>query len=198
MHEMCLMDELVPSIGTSVPSPSLLAVVISQSDSILQSVSKHFCDIHDKSSSSDKDFNIDFDNPFDFRDESDIISKTHLLSISDDGKIWNWRMVSQGPTDNPKVHVLDSKSHTETDDAKIGKRTTISPDKLTLKVLHQSHKLVFIISFTYTFRQIIILTQMSLVGQLHLLSSTVTMLAVPSPSLTATLASESEFIFIRR
>lgn len=34
------------------------------------------------------------------------------------------------------------------------------------------------------------LMQFSLVGQLHLLSSTVTMLAVPSPSLTATLARE--------
>ena len=29
---------------------------------------------------------MDFDNPFDFWDELHIISKTYLLSISDDGK----------------------------------------------------------------------------------------------------------------
>ncbi|XP_024968119.1 WD repeat-containing protein 11-like [Cynara cardunculus var. scolymus] len=191
VHEMCMMEELVPSIGTSVPSPLVLAVAISRSNSTLQNVAKHFSDaLH--TSSSDKDFDMDFDNPFDFRDESHIISRTHLLSVTDDGKIWNWLLTSEGPTDNQKdmldvanvtevskVPVLDPKSDTgasddslkdvakQTDDVKIGKgypsASTVSQDKLTLKI--------------------------SLVGQLHLLSSTVTVLAVPSPSLIATLAS---------
>nr|XP_043621964.1 WD repeat-containing protein 11-like [Erigeron canadensis] len=183
VHEMCMIEELVPSIDTSVPCPSLLSVVISHSDSTLQNVGRHFTDGHD-SSSADKDFDMDFDNPFDFRDESNIISKTHLLSISDDGKIWNWRLTSEGPKDNPKdtTSVTEvSKSNTEVlsshdsmkdvakriDDVKISKgfasTSNVSPDKIKLKI--------------------------SLIGQLQLLSSTVTILAVPSPSLTATLAS---------
>ncbi|KAI3801828.1 hypothetical protein L1987_29945 [Smallanthus sonchifolius] len=175
VHDMCMMEELVPSVGTSVPSPTLLAVVISQSDATLQNVSKHFSDAHE---TSDKEF----DNPLDFRDESNVICKTHLISISDDGKIWNWLLTSEGAIDNPKdtsdaanvtetskLPCLDPKSDTRvlssSDSMKIGKGhpSAFNPDKLTLKI--------------------------NLVGQLHLLSSMVTMLAVPSPSLTATLAS---------
>ncbi|KAF5805222.1 putative transcription factor WD40-like family [Helianthus annuus] len=178
---MCMMEELVPSIGTSVPSPSLLAVVISQSDSTLQNISKHFSDAYG-TSFSDKESDMDFDNPLDFRDESNVICKTHLISISDDGKIWNWLLTSEGALDDPKdtsdvteaskapVPVPDPKSGTRVlsySDSMKGKghlsASAISPDKLTLKI--------------------------NLVGQLHLLSSAVTMLAVPSPSLTATLAS---------
>lgn len=172
MNEMCLMDELVPSIGTSGTSPSLLAVVISQADSALQNVTKHFAEAQDITSSSVNEFEMDFDNPFDFRDDPHIISKTQLLSITDDGKIWNWRMTSEGPTDNLKdiqepksdARVLASyDSMKDRTKQPYPSPSTVNPDKLTLKI--------------------------SLVGQLHLLSSTVTMLAVPSPSLTATLAS---------
>ena len=91
---MCMMEELMPSLGTPVPSPSVLAVVISRSDSTLQNVRKHLSD----GSSSDTEVNIDFDNPFDFRDDTNVISKTHLLSISDDGKIWNWLLIAEGPS----------------------------------------------------------------------------------------------------
>ncbi|XP_071693152.1 uncharacterized protein [Rutidosis leptorrhynchoides] len=173
VHDMCMMEDIMPSIGTSVPSPSLLAVVISQSDATLQNVGRHFADANGNPSP-DNEFNMDFDNPFDFRDESHIISKTYLLSISDDGKVWNWLLSSEGLTDNPKDTsnaVSDSKSDKRVlsydslkDAAKVRpSASTVNQDKLTLKI--------------------------SLVGQLHLLSSTVTMLAVPSPSLTATLAS---------
>ncbi|KAL4574582.1 hypothetical protein LXL04_021416 [Taraxacum kok-saghyz] len=147
VHEKCLMEELMPSIGSSVPTPSVLAVVISQSDSALQNVGKHFSNGH-PTSSCDTEFDMDFDNPFDFRDESHAICRTHFLSISDDGKIWNWLLTSEDPTNNPKDTSTEVSKH---------------PSASTLKI--------------------------SLVGQLHLLSSTLTMLAVPSPSLTATLAS---------
>ncbi|XP_076929183.1 uncharacterized protein LOC143593436 [Bidens hawaiensis] len=174
VHDMCMMEELVPSVGTSVPSPSLLAVVISQSDSTLQNISKHFSDV-DGVSWSDKEFDMDFDNPLDFCDESNVICKTYLLSISDDGKIWNWLLTSEGATDDSKdesdvANVAESSKVpvlSSSDSMKLGKgyssSSNISPEKLTLKI--------------------------SLVGQLHLLSSMVTMLAVPSPSMTATSAS---------
>ncbi|CAA2982533.1 Hypothetical predicted protein [Olea europaea subsp. europaea] len=87
-HMMCLMEELIPSIGTSVPSPSVLAVTISQSDSTLQSIHKHCSDA--------SSIDVDFDNPFDFHEGSLIISKTHLIYIFDDGKIWKWLLTAEG------------------------------------------------------------------------------------------------------
>lgn len=191
VHIMCMMEELMPSLGTPVPSPSVLAVVISRSDSTLQNVHKHLSDRH-HASSPDTEIDLDFDNPFDFCDESHVISKTHLLSISDDGKIWNWLLTAEGPTENQKDAsdigivaeiskdaaldtnadgivssfdaVKDVVKQTDKEDVRKGRPSASksSQDDLALKI--------------------------SLVGQLHLLSSAVTMLAVPSPSLTATLA----------
>lgn len=88
---MCLMEELIPSIGTSVPSPSILAATISQSDSTFQNVGKLYSDVPHSPSP-----DVDFETPFDFCDESLLVSKTHLISISDDGKIWNWLLTAEG------------------------------------------------------------------------------------------------------
>ncbi|KAK3025871.1 hypothetical protein RJ639_042300 [Escallonia herrerae] len=186
-HMMCMMEELMPSLGTSVPSPSVLAVVISLSDSTLQNVGKLCSDVPHASS-----LDLDFDNPFDFRDESSIISKTHLLSISDDGKIWNWLLTAEGTGDTQndvkisgtgadasKGPVMEIKSDTEDISAKdLGVDVVKQPDDVYSGNVRQSNS---------TISQEV-LFKISLVGQLHLLSSTVTMLAVPSPSLTATLA----------
>lgn len=179
VHMMCTMEELMPSIGTTVPSPSILAVVISQSDSALQTVGKH-CDVHHISS-----VDVDFDNPFDFRDEFHVISKTHFLSISDDGKIWNWLLTAEGPEDTQKdkgnlglagdvseLPVASSSNDT-------AKRAIKQPDEVNINTSHPSNS---------TMAEEELVLKITLVGQLHLLSSTVTMLAVPSPSLTATLA----------
>lgn len=91
MHVMCTMEELMPSIGTVVPSPSILAVVICESDSTLQNVAKQYSDAPPSPASS-----AEFDNPFDFSDDSLLVSKTRLISISDDGKVWNWLLTSEG------------------------------------------------------------------------------------------------------
>ncbi|GMQ07085.1 hypothetical protein CsSME_00051433 [Camellia sinensis var. sinensis] len=185
---MCMMEELIPSIGTSVPSPSVLAVVISQSDSILQNIAKLYSDISHTSSPDE-----DFDTPLDFCDESLLISKIHLLSISDDGKIWNWLLTAEGPGDAQKdarnsgtvdegseVPGLETKSSTGVSSA----------DEPEVDAFHRLNNVN--ISGNRARSSTFSLEEMSfkicLVGQLHLLSSTVTMLAVPSPSLTATLA----------
>ena len=97
MHMMCTMEELMPSIGTSVPSPSLLAVIICKSDSTLQCVGKLY-----STGSRSSSFDMDFDNPFDFCDEPLSVYKTHLISISDDGKIWNWLLTSERTEDAQK------------------------------------------------------------------------------------------------
>lgn len=99
---MSAMEELLPSIGTSVPSPSVLAVVICQSDSILQNVAKLCSDVrHSHSPSPDADAEAeaeaeaDIVSPFDSYDECHPISSTHLISISDDGKVWNWLVTAE-------------------------------------------------------------------------------------------------------
>ncbi|XP_024959372.1 WD repeat-containing protein 11-like [Cynara cardunculus var. scolymus] len=192
VHVMCMMEELMPSLGTPVPSPSVLAVVISQSDSTLQNVRKHLNDGH-HASSSDMEFDMDFDNPFDFCDESHVISRTHLLSISDDGKIWNWLLTAEGLTENKKdtsnvgVVAEISKDPVLDTNADEGAQSSFDSVKDVVKQIDKENIRKGNPSVSIRSTDELAL-KISLVGQLHLLSSSVTMLAVPSPSLTATLA----------
>jgi hypothetical protein len=52
---------------------------------------------------------VDFDNPFDFCDDTVVHSTTHMISISDDGKVWNWLLTAEGTGDNHKDTVADSR-----------------------------------------------------------------------------------------
>ncbi|KAG9156626.1 hypothetical protein Leryth_006611 [Lithospermum erythrorhizon] len=188
VHLMCVMDDLMPSIGTSVPSPSILSVVISQSDAIFQTIGNLCSDPLHASP-----LDADFDNPFDFRDESLIISKTHLLSISDDGKVWKWLISTEGSDDTEKdSKVLPSTAEVTTKgesdvtaDAEVfstenpGSSTVSSSNDVNSNKNGQPNLITKETDVTF---------KICLVGQVQLLSSTVTMLAVPSPSLTATLA----------
>ncbi|GAY45481.1 hypothetical protein CUMW_089810 [Citrus unshiu] len=97
VHVMCTMEELIPSIGTSVPSPSILAVLVSQSESTIQNVAKLCLDAPHSPSA-----NVDIDSPFEFSDDTLLLSKTHLISISDDGKVWNWLLTAEGAGDLQK------------------------------------------------------------------------------------------------
>lgn len=90
VHVMCTMEEYLPSIGMSIPSPSALAILLSQSDSTMQTITK----LHPDGTSS-----VDFDNPFDFYDESLLVSETTFISLSDDGKIWKWVLSAEGVED---------------------------------------------------------------------------------------------------
>lgn len=200
VHLMCMMEELMPSIGTSVPSPSVLAVVISQSDSTLQHVGKLYSDYSHTSSP-----DVDFNTPLDFCDESLLISKIHLISISDDGSIWNWLLTAEGPEDAQKdarnsgtvdkgseVSVIETNSSTIVSSANEQDVDAPADQKKEVDALHPSDVANNVGSSPDPRSSTVSLEAMSfkisLVGQLHLLSSTVTMLAVPSPSLTATLA----------
>ncbi|KAI3724972.1 hypothetical protein L1987_64741 [Smallanthus sonchifolius] len=187
VHTMCMMEELMPSLGTPVPSPSILAVVISRSDSTLQNVRKYLSD-----GCHNTEVEMDFDNPFDFCDESQVVSKTHLLSISDDGKIWNWLLTAEGPKENQKDAsdvgivaeiskdpALDANADRVNSNFDSVKDVVRQTDKENIRKGHSSAS---------KRSQDDLTLKISLVGQLHLLSSAVTMLAVPSPSLTATLA----------
>ncbi|CAI8610342.1 unnamed protein product [Vicia faba] len=176
VHIMYSMEELMPSIGTSVPSPSLLSVVLCQSDTTLQNIGKNYSDIP-----SSPYLHEDFDNPFDFCDGSQIISKIHLISISDDGKIWDWLLTAEGNADTQKD---DKKLGLVKDDTMVsfagGQELNVGRP---LEHLNENRSR----PPNSTFNEEISM-KVSLVGQLQLLSSTVTMLAIPTPSLTATLA----------
>ncbi|XP_022729345.1 WD repeat-containing protein 11-like [Durio zibethinus] len=184
IHIMCTMEELMPSIALSVPSPSVLAVLISQSESTLQNICK-LC-----SDSSNGASDVDFDNPFDFCDDTLLVSKTHLVSISDDGKLWSWISTVEGTGDMQK-DVINSGKIADVSEDSTNTNTIASsnngltaegsrqPDNINAGRNQPSNSTSGLADVTF---------KISLVGQLQLLSSTVTMLAVPSPSLTATLA----------
>ncbi|KAJ4708234.1 WD repeat-containing protein 11 [Melia azedarach] len=188
VHIMCAMEELMPSIGTSVPSPSILAVVVCQSESTLQNVAKSYSDAPYSPSA-----NVDIDNPFDFSDDTLLLSNTHIISISDDGKIWNWLLTAEGAGDSHK-YVKNSGMDDGVTEVVIPGTNTNSmascSDGLVLEAGKQLEPVNGSRSHPSdsTSSQADMSFKVSLVGQLQILSSTVTMLAVPSPSLTATLA----------
>ncbi|RDY09617.1 WD repeat-containing protein 11, partial [Mucuna pruriens] len=187
VHIMYSLEELMPSVGTSVPSPSILSALLCQSDSTLENINKNYSDVP-----SSPYLREDFDNPFDFCYESNIVSKIHLISISDDGKIWNWLLTAEGHADTQKDDKLDL-----VNDGRTVSLTRANSDTLVssaggrdLNVGRQQEHFNNNGSRLQSsiFDQEEISMKISLVGQLQLLSSTVTMLAVPTPSLTATLA----------
>ncbi|KAI9125672.1 hypothetical protein K1719_003090 [Acacia pycnantha] len=168
VYTMSSMEELMPSLGTSVPSPSVLAVLLSQSNSILQNIAK-------TNAPSSTYLDKDPDNPFDFCNKSFMVSETHLIFISDDGKLWNWILTAEGKPDTQKD---DKKSDLVNDD---------SPESLIGTSANTTIPSKSCLSSSFFNPENMIL-KMSLVGQLQLLSSTVTTLAVPIPSLMSTLA----------
>ncbi|KAI4344151.1 hypothetical protein L6164_011415 [Bauhinia variegata] len=188
VHIMCSVEELMPSVGTPVPPPSVVAVILRHSDSTLQNIRKIYTDVTNSAF-----LDEDFDNPFDFCDESAIVSKTHLISISDDGKIWNWLLTVEGQADTKKD---DKKFDLVNDENEVSVRGTNANTTLAstggtkLEVGRLQEQLNYSSSRppSLTANDEDILIKINLVGQLQLLSSTVTMLAVPTPSLTATLA----------
>ncbi|KAK4853158.1 hypothetical protein QYF36_004671 [Acer negundo] len=187
VHIMCTIEELMPSIGTSVPSPSILSVLISQSESTLQNVGKLYSHAPHTDSA-----NVDFDNPFDFSDDTLLLSKTHLISISDDGKIWNWLLTAEGAGDIQK-NVTSSAMDANVSEVPFpgtNTNTMASSGGLALEASKQLEHLNDRVDrpSNSTSSQSDMSFKVSLTGMLQLLSSAVTMLAVPSPSLTATLA----------
>ncbi|KAF8677082.1 hypothetical protein HU200_046543 [Digitaria exilis] len=151
VHLLCAVEELMPSIGTIVPPPAVLAATIWHSESIFRNIEKQcqdFAQAHDSNSfitATNSDQNVCQG------------TTTYLTSISEDGKIWSWLLTFDKSAHANKAN-LGRLSHSN---AASGNTPSNRPD-FTIKI--------------------------NLMGQLHLLSSTVTTLAVPSPSLLATVA----------
>ncbi|KAK3155963.1 hypothetical protein QOZ80_2AG0101060 [Eleusine coracana subsp. coracana] len=151
VHLLCAVEELMPSVGTVVPPPAVLASTIWQSESIFHNIDKQCQDLvqaqfsHCVTTDTNSDHNMYHGNT------------TYLTSVSEDGKIWSWLLSFDKSLQSNKAN-LGRPSHSS---AAIAKPCSSGPD------------------FS---------VKMNLMGQLHLLSSTVTTLAVPSPSLLATVA----------
>ncbi|EPS68588.1 hypothetical protein M569_06178, partial [Genlisea aurea] len=179
-YSMHSLDELLPAIGTSVPSPAVLAVAICQSNYTLQVIHKHCLE-------------TDSMNPLTSCDEPIDISKAHLITISDDGKIWKWFLTAQRSGADRKEFVSADKV-VETNEDSVSNINSWAEDQSAAedehskvqqredsksRVKNQNGSSILMDG---------VLLKINLVGQLQLLSSAVTMLAVPSPSLTATSA----------
>ncbi|XP_042498165.1 WD repeat-containing protein 11 isoform X2 [Macadamia integrifolia] len=188
VHMMCTMEELLPSIGTTVPSPSVLAVVLSQSEATLQNVGKLYSDPHDASS-----FALDSDASLDSWHKHCFVSKTYLISITDDGKIWNWLLTAEGAIDALK-NVKNSSITADSSEVTVTDRCSSSVDTSTHGYEFNAVNESELVNRSFGHKSKSVHTyadlsfKISLVAQLHLLSSTITTLAVPSPSLMATLA----------
>jgi len=81
VHLLCAVEELMPSIGTVVPSPAVLAATIWQSESIFRNIDKQCQDLA-QTYSFMTDTNSD--------QNACHGTMTYLTSISEDGKIWSW------------------------------------------------------------------------------------------------------------
>ncbi|KAL5729631.1 hypothetical protein ACHQM5_002555 [Ranunculus cassubicifolius] len=175
VYIMCTMEEVMPSIGTSVPSPTILLVILCQLESILPSIGNRYPDIHQTSSISE-----DSDKPQDPLSDSLLVSKTQLITVSDDGKVWSWLLTAEG--------VRDCTNRNK--GAAVTGSTDINAKNLLPDIFKESEPLKCTSRhlLNATLPNVSLSFKISLAGQLNLLCSTVTVLAVPSPSLTATLA----------
>ncbi|KAK1614663.1 hypothetical protein QYE76_020180 [Lolium multiflorum] len=152
VHLLQAVEELMPSIGTVVPPPAVLATAVWQSESIFRNIDKLSQDLAQTQSS----HSVISDTNSDKNVYQGAMS--YITSISEDGKIWSWHLTFDDKSADSKKINLGTSNHS---DAGISKPRSKGLD-FTVKI--------------------------NLMGQLHLLSSTVTTLAVPSPSLLATVA----------
>ncbi|KAM0932569.1 putative transcription factor WD40-like family [Dioscorea sansibarensis] len=176
VHGLSKMGELMPAIGTAVPSPSVLAVILCQSESFLQKVGKLSVPSLSAHLSSAACYSL----PSDLCAGTDLVSNSYLVSISDDGKIWSWLLASENSTD---VQDTSSEMTKATD---ICEETVLQMQTEAKESEPVESANIHAVSSSPQGSNFF--TKMSLIGQLQLLSSTVSTLAVPAPSLIATMA----------
>ncbi|KAL1823733.1 hypothetical protein ACET3Z_010511 [Daucus carota] len=182
VHTMCMTEELMPLIGSSVPSPTLLAVTLSSTESVMQNFGKHCSNVLNTVPV------LDIKHHFEVNDSSIIICNTHLIAISDDGKIWDWLLTAEGNTESLKEK-LNSTNMSEANDVNVSRSNIEVASTHDSTLVHPEDTRRCTTRFSiHCLTQEKITFKINLVGQLHLLSSTITVLAVPTPSLTAIVA----------
>ncbi|KAF8685963.1 hypothetical protein HU200_043888 [Digitaria exilis] len=182
VHLLCAVEELMPSIGTIVPPPAVLAATIWHSESIFRNIEKQcqdFAQAHDSNSfitATNSDQNVCQG------------TTTYLTSISEDGKIWSWLLTFDKSAHANKANLgANLHSHSSANAVIIRLLNQLMFPFLSL-ILGRNQCLYPPVFCVLLISHIHYALQINLMGQLHLLSSTVTTLAVPSPSLLATVA----------
>ncbi|KAJ4758363.1 Transducin family protein / WD-40 repeat family protein [Rhynchospora pubera] len=182
-YVLCTMEELMPSIGSSVPSPSVLSIALCQSESPLRTVR-------------DEDITFLSSDVVDSTSGGKFRSNKYIMVISDDGKIWQWSLDTDEDVDtrdSQKVANQNQSQSQVSEESDLGTKVG-SADNGT----STSNSVIGSAPTprgtppggikAHSSKGSGSTSKMNLIGQLHLLSSTVTTLAVPSPSLLATLA----------
>lgn len=190
IYVLCMMEALIPSMGTSVPSPTILAVAHCSSEFEIERVSKTCSEeapvvklfelpTYTENSASSM-----------LSRQSFLLLKTAFISISDDGKVWNWLLTAELPGDaygqvmdqTMNLSISEDVNHMNDRESGVPALDIVvdGHEEDENKLPKQLH--------TAVLRRDEPVFKLNLIGQLHLLSSTITTLAVPAPSLTATLA----------
>jgi len=99
VHLLCAVEELMPSIGTVVPPPAVLAATIWQSESIFRNIDKQCQDLAQTQSS--------YSVITDTNSDQNVCqgTMTYLTSISEDGKIWSWLLTFDKPAHPKKANI---------------------------------------------------------------------------------------------
>lgn len=185
IYVLCMMEALIPSMGTSVPSPTILAVSHCSSEFEIEKVSE----ICSEEAPGVKLFELPTytENSASsmLSRQSVLVLKTAIISISDDGKVWNWLLTAELPGD---AHDQVTNQTICEDVNQENERESGAPALYIAADGHEEeeNKIPKPLHTAVLTRDEPVL-KLKLLGQLHLLSSTITTLAVPAPSLTATL-----------
>ena len=99
MHLLHAVEELMPSIGTIVPPPAVLATTIWQSESIFRNIDKQCQDLAQMQSSHSVIFDTNSN------DNMHQGAMSYLTSISEDGKIWSWHLTFDKSAGSKKTNL---------------------------------------------------------------------------------------------
>ncbi|XP_057818736.2 uncharacterized protein LOC131031599 isoform X2 [Cryptomeria japonica] len=181
---LCMLETLMPLMGTSVPSPTILAVSYCSSE--LEIEKAHI--INSEEVSGFKPFELP---AYTEKAASSMLlgQSTHALetafiSVSDDGKVWKWSLTAEVPGD---VHSQEMNETVSRDPIQQSdKEILINLTETQVDGYGEEESEVSQQLHTSIFSRGEPIFQLKLTGQLHLISSTITTVAVPAPSLTAT------------
>jgi hypothetical protein len=100
VHLLQAVEELMPSIGTIVPPPAVLATTVWQSESIFRNIDKLSQDLAQTQSS----HSVISDTNSDKNVYQGAMS--YITSISEDGKIWSWHLTFDDKSaDSKKINL---------------------------------------------------------------------------------------------
>ncbi|MCO5563311.1 hypothetical protein L7F22_016951 [Adiantum nelumboides] len=184
VYSLCYTDVLLPALGTSVPAPVVLFVINCSFQILFKSSGSKTGDSSTSSiqlMASSEPGSVPLvaattqvsSVPSKPKDLINVFCETRILSLSDDGRLWHWSVLSGCANDcrlqsthlKGTIQGCSSLISDGTRDAEIGSHDPLPP-KLDSK------------SSTSTFK-------LMLTGQLSLLPSLITTLAVPVPSMLA-------------